>query len=392
MDENNQNAELAKLTRHIALLEEEKSELVNRVRDLSVQGKEKANLIKSLFDYLPNGVVMFDENRNVMQVNQATANVFSMDKRQMIGKNCTELFHCYEKNMSCPVLDNHLSVNKLRTDAQACGRLLLRSAVRNSEGASTVVVESLVDITELETAAREKTMALQTKSNFLANVSHELRTPMHGILGCSNLLNAKKENLPENLQVYLETLDDSANRLWSLIEKLFEASNLEEDAIKLQLSEFSTDQFFEDLEVDFRTRVDEFKNKVIFRYHMDEQSIVTDPIRLHQIIITLLENATKYTEKGMIECSSSIADIDGQSTLIVEVKDNGIGIAKNQQKNIFNLFEQEDGSAERVYQGAGLGLAIARQLASLMGGDIELESEQGKGSTFTLFVPVGIKM
>ena len=391
MGNNEQEAALAKLHRQIALLEEEKSELVKRVRDLSVQGKEKASLIKNLFDYLPNGVVMFDQNRKVIQLNQATANIFSKQKRDLIGKSCTELFHCYEKNMSCPVLDQDININKLRTESHGCGRLILRSAVMNQDGASTVVVESLVDITELENATREKTLALQTKSNFLANVSHELRTPMHGILGCSNLLSSKVDEMPDKFQIYLETLDASASRLWSLIEKLFEASNLEEDSVKLQLTDFELGRFFKELEDDFRMSVDGYKNEVTFYHESAQLRVVTDPIRLHQIVITLLENATKYTEKGQIECDSQIVETADRTILKISVKDTGIGIDNKHLQSVFNLFEQEDGDTARKYQGAGLGLAIAQQLAQLMGGEILLESEPGKGSTFTLMLPVDVK-
>lgn len=391
MDGITKNSELIELQRQIALLQEEKSELVSRVRELSIQGKEKSSLIKNIFDYLPNGVVMFDHNRNVIQVNQATADIFGLDKRLMIGKNCTELFSCYNKTMSCPVLDRQQSVNKLRTDTHNCDRLLLRSAVLNKDGDGSVVIESLVDITELENATREKVLALQTKSNFLANVSHELRTPMHGILGCSNLLTSKKDQLPDKFQIYLETLNTSAGRLWALIEQIFEASNLEDASIKIQKSAFELDTFFKDIEAEFRMSIDEYKNEVVFINELTNQRIVCDAMRLRQIMMILLENAAKYTSKGRIECRLMVIDADHQSSLQIEVKDNGVGIDPGRQQYIFNMFEQENGAENRQYQGAGLGLAIAQQLARLMGGSIDLESEPGKGSTFRLIIPVDFK-
>jgi len=391
MENKQQIDELSKLNRQIALLEEEKSDLIDRVKRLSLQGREKTTLIKNLFDYLPNGVVMFDSKRQVIQANQAAATIFSIEKRQLIGKNCTELFHCYEKNGSCPVLDQHQSVNKMRTQCLSNDNMLLRSAVLNSDNDNTVVVESLVDITELVKAREEKTLALQTKSNFLANISHELRTPMHGILGCSNLLSEKTGELPEKFKVYLQTLESSSNRLWELIEKLFEASNLEEDSVKLQLKEIQLKHFFTELEDEFHLRLDDYKNQIEFIHHDLENRIVTDAMRLHQIILSLLDNASKFTEKGHICCESQIIEDDSHSILKIEVKDNGIGISAEKQQQIFNLFEQEDGSSERSYQGAGLGLTISRQLAMLMGGDIEVRSEPGVGSTFTLKVPVEVR-
>lgn len=391
MDKKDETVDRQQLERQIALLQEEKKELANRVKTLSLQSREKSTLIRNLFDYLPNGVIVFDHNRNVIQGNQAAADILLVNKQQIIGRNCRELFSCYEKNNACPVLDDEKSLNKVRTQCLTENRLLLRSAVLNKEANNPVIVETLVDITELENAHREKTLALQSKSNFLANVSHELRTPMHAIMGCTSLLSAKTDVLPDSIKSYLEIMDTSANRLWSLIEKLFDASNLEEDSLSLQLNEIDLETFFSELEKDFRMRVGESRNQIMFSHQNCQQKIIADSIRLQQIIMTLLENASKYTEHGQINCSACIVEIKSHQVLKVSITDNGIGISNQKQQLVFNLFEQEDGASNRSYQGAGLGLAIARQLANLMGGDISLQSEQGAGSTFTLRIPVEIR-
>ena len=385
-----ENTEFAKFQRQVALLEEEKAELVKRVKDLSLQGKEKTDLIRSLFDYLPNGVVMFNEDHQVIQINQAAADILCRDKRMLIGKSCSDLFSCYEKNNSCPVLSQDESLESVRTNCHCCDHVLLRSAVLSMMDGSRVVVESLVDVSELEQATREKILALQTKSNFLANFSHELRTPMHGIIGFSNLLMLKKDELSEDLVSYVETLDKSASRLWQLIEKLFEASNLEENSVRLQLSTFSLSEFLTELENSFKLHHNNYQNKVVFECKADDCHLITDKMRLLQILMSLLENASKYTNGGLIECIADVVEENGKLLLKVDVKDNGIGVAENSQQKIFNLFEQEDETSKRAYQGTGLGLAIAKQLAVLMGGGIVLESEQGKGSVFTLTVPVDV--
>ncbi|MDH5393710.1 MAG: PAS domain-containing sensor histidine kinase [Gammaproteobacteria bacterium] len=386
MDINNEK-ELERLQKKVALLEEEKTELVSRVRQLSEQERDKINLIKTLFEHLPYGVVMFDDGRRVIQINQAAAEMFGMEKRQLIGKSCTELFDCYGDAQLCKVIEHKQSLSQVRTSCPSSERVLLRSAVLNQLDGSSVVVESIVDITALEHASFEKNLALQTKSNFLANISHELRTPMHGILGSSDLLMLEKDKLSPSQAAYVEMLDGSAKRLWSLIDKLFEASSLEDNSIQLHESVFKLSLFIKQLEADFRLTLSN-QNDAVFDCHQADYAIKADSLRLQQIIKGLLENASKYMEKGLIECSADVIESAGKSYLTVTVKDNGIGISKAHQQRIFNLFEQEQGSSARAYQGAGLGLAIARQLAVLMGGDIGLQSEPGKGSVFSLSVPV----
>ena len=163
-------SELEVLQRQILLLEEQKAELVARVRELSYRDRDKNNLIRILFDKLPYGVIMFDSDRNVLQINQAASEILGESRQKLTGKNCSEIFYCYEKQQSCPVIDHQQSIDHLRTSCVGCNSTLLRSAVLNGGAEGDVIVESFGDITELEEAAQEKTLALQTKSNFLSNL------------------------------------------------------------------------------------------------------------------------------------------------------------------------------------------------------------------------------
>ncbi|MCK5335688.1 MAG: hypothetical protein KAQ67_05980, partial [Gammaproteobacteria bacterium] len=129
-------------------------------------------------------------------------------------------------------------------------------------------------------------------------------------------------------------------------------------------------------------------NELIFNIDSSVSHITADELKLYQVLMGLLENAIKYTDKGRIELNIQFESQAGVNYLNASVRDNGIGITPQRQREIFDLFEQEDGSDTRTYQGAGLGLAIAKQLALLMGGDITLQSEPGKGSVFSLSLPV----
>jgi signal transduction histidine kinase len=265
---------------------------------------------------------------------------------------------------------------------------LLRSAVVNESANGRFIVESFGDITELDQAVIEKTLALQTKSNFLSNISHELRTPMHGIMGFTDLLAERSEEMGGSSKSYITELKHSANRLWGLLEKLFQAASLEENTVQLHTTLFDFSIFIEDLRKEVALTLDKGTNHFELNYDSTIGKIGCDVLKLHQILIGLLENAFKYTKNGEVELVATIDKKQDARFLRVCVKDTGIGISENKQYEIFNLFEQEDGSVNRPYQGAGLGLAISRQLAILMGGDITVKSVQGKGSEFILSLPV----
>jgi len=388
MENTREQADIEALQKALSLLEEQKSELVNRVRDLSLRDREKNNLIRILFDNLPYGVVMFDGDRNIVQINQAAADIFGFEKRQLIGHNCTDIISCYERNMGCPVLDGNLMMNQERTSCVACGKTLLRSAVKNKLSDGVVIVESFGDISELEQATIEKTLALQTKSNFLSNISHELRTPIHGILGFTELLKIDKTITSEHSHSNIEQLDISGKRLWKLLEKLFQAAHLEENTLQPDITSFDFDLFMSDFEAEVRLFFSGTSNTLKFDVETSIGYVMTDELKLNQILMGLFENAVKYTESGVIECYCRFELRDEKKWLLFQIKDNGVGIAESRQSEIFDLFEQEDGSGTRAHQGAGLGLAIVNQLVLLMGGDISLQSKPGQGSVFSLSIPV----
>ena len=388
MENTEGQADVEALQKALALLEEQKSELINRVRDLSLRDREKNNLIRTLFDNLPYGVVMFDDDRNVVQINQAAADIFGFDKRELIGRNCAEIINCYERNMGCPVLDGEQVRNQERTSCVGCGKTLLRSAVKNKLSDGMVIVESFGDISELEQATIEKTLALQTKSNFLSNISHELRTPIHGILGFTELLKRDEKITSEHSHSNIEQLDISGKRLWKLLEKLFQAASLEENNLQPDITSFDFDMFMADFETEVRLFFSETSNTLKFDIESSIGYVMTDELKLNQILMGLFENAVKYTESGLIECCLRLELRDEKKWLLFQIKDNGVGIAEEKQSDIFDLFEQEDGSGTRAHQGAGLGLAIVKQLAVLMGGDISLQSKPGQGSVFSLNIPV----
>jgi signal transduction histidine kinase/CheY-like chemotaxis protein/CHASE3 domain sensor protein len=239
----------------------------------------------------------------------------------------------------------------------------------------------------LEMQAVELERASQYKSDFLANMSHELRTPLNSSLILAKLLaDNQSGNLTAEQVEFAETIRTAGNDLLTLINDILDLSKIEAGHMELRAETFQVAHLLEDIKRAFQPVADD--EELAFRAHMlpgCPDTISTDRQRLEQILKNLLSNAFKFTERGEIELAIRGAPED---RIAFAVTDSGIGIPKEQQEMIFEAFRQADAAASRSYGGTGLGLSISRQLTRLLGGEIHLASEEGKGSTFTVIIPV----
>lgn len=247
-----------------------------------------------------------------------------------------------------------------------------------------IVVRNL----EIQKKAEELALNARYKSEFLANMSHELRTPLNSILLLSRLL---AENSDQNLlsdQVeYARVIQSSGKGLLQLIDEILDLSKIESGKMELEYELISLEEITNTLKMLFQPLAKE-KN-VDFNISISKDlpaHIESDRMRVDQILKNLISNSLKFTQTGYITLSVQPSQQEGFVDFTVE--DTGIGIAKEKQQLVFEAFQQADGSTKRKYGGTGLGLSISRQLAILLSGDISLESEPGKGSTFTLSIPV----
>jgi len=237
---------------------------------------------------------------------------------------------------------------------------------------------------ELQLAKEKAEESDKLKSVFLANMSHEIRTPMNGIMGFARMLG--EENIDrEEQKLYINIIENSSNQLMRIIDDILEISILETKQVKVVEHLVNINKLFLELFTLYDHQAKNNKTPLYMKTGLtdDKALVYIDDVKLRKVLCNLIDNALRYTNEGFIEFGYDLKGND----LVIQVKDTGIGIAKEKQKIIFDRFSQAEKKLSREYGGLGLGLSIAKENVELMGGEIYVESEPEKGSVFTFTVP-----
>jgi two-component system sensor histidine kinase/response regulator len=263
----------------------------------------------------------------------------------------------------------------------------LQEQIQELDEAQSAMLNMMEDLDEEKARAEEATRA---KSDFLANMSHEIRTPMNAVIGMAYL--ALKTELTPKQQDYLNKIQSSANSLLGIINDILDFSKIEAGMLDMESVDFQLEDTLDNISTLVGIKTQENELELLFKTDASvPTALVGDPLRLGQILINLSNNAVKFTEVGEIVVSTELVKKDNaQVTLKFSVQDTGVGMTSEQAAKLFQPFMQADASTTRKYGGTGLGLTISKRLAEMMGGEIWVESEQGRGSTFSFTANFGL--
>jgi signal transduction histidine kinase len=251
---------------------------------------------------------------------------------------------------------------------------------------AVIAIENVRLFNEIQDKSRQLAEASQHKSQFLANMSHELRTPLNAIIGVSEMLREDAEALKQDTEP-LDRVLGAARHLLALINDILDLSKIEAGRMELNLDTFALPPLIDEVVKTIEPLAAKNGNQVAVHCDGTIGSLHADSMRLRQALLNLMSNANKFTERGTISVDAQQKKEDGRYWITIAVADTGIGMTPEQMGKLFQEFSQADASTTRKYGGTGLGLAISKRFCQMMGGDIAVESELGRGSTFTIRLP-----
>ncbi len=359
--------------------------------------RKSEEIFRSLSENLSVGLAMISKDMEVLTVNPKMREWFP-DGNFSSCPQCYQVFNSPPAHgvcANCPVARTFFdgkTHHYERETTTAIGKryfAITATAITDAEGEITAAIEMVDDITErkntesiLLQARQQAEAANQAKSDFLANMSHEIRTPLNGVIGFAELLG--KTKLDATQRLYIESVNTSALSLLAIINDILDLSKIEANKLELEIIKTDVYELVEQAVDIIKFHAAQKHLELLLKLDAElPRFAYLDPVRLKQILINLLGNAVKFTESGEVELTVGFKAIDEKrGKLSFEVRDTGIGISKDYQERIFEVFMQADMSTTRRFGGSGLGLPISGLLAAKMGSRIEVISREGEGSRF----------
>lgn len=372
------------------------------IKPSNIEIKEQMKRVNSIIDHALNGILVVNEAGIIELFNPSASNILGYALHEVIGRKFTILVPEPYKTEYMEYLRRYLEtgigevidsgpreVIGLREDGTTIPiELLISSMKLDSKRLFLVVFQDISQRKEVEEAIKKAhDMAVEAsvaKSEFLSNMSHEIRTPMNTIIGISDLLSETPLN--DDQKKYVQIFKESGEHLLSLINDILDISKIEAGHAELEHADFNLQQLMDKIKEMMLIKIEPQKLNLVFDTEPDiPRNLIGDAGRLKQVLLNLIGNAIKFTEKGEVLVKTKLKSLNmtkKEVELLFEIHDTGIGISAEKVGLLFHDFTQGDLSFTRKYGGSGLGLAISKKLIELMNGNIWVESEVGKGSTF----------
>ncbi len=361
------------------------------------------------FEAAPSGMVIADADGIIVRCNRELYRIFGYEDGELEGKAVEALLPHRVRHQHV----GHRADYKKQPEMRAMGGQMELKALRANgtefpvevglapiEGSKMLTLATVVDITERQElyqsnleARQQAEEATRTKSDFLANMSHEIRTPMNAIVGFTYL--ALQQEIPLKVRDQLQKIELSARTLLQIINDILDYSKIEAGKLVIEEVPFHLDEVLDNL-VATASVLSRNKDIEIMLYRDSKLpgGYVGDPLRLGQVLNNLLSNAIKFTDQGMVTIRvhpvEEISLDSDKAVLRFDIEDSGIGMSREAIAKLFQPFQQADSSTTRKYGGTGLGLTIVGQLVEQMGGTVEVKSQEGQGSTFTVRLPLSV--
>jgi len=366
---------------------------------LYAAAQRQKQYFEELVSNSPVAIVTLDKNQDIVSCNPAFETLFGYTQAEATGRNLDDLVateatrseavQYTQEALSRPV--HGIGRRRRKDDTLVDVEVLAVPVIVDGERVGLMALYH--DITELLEARREAEAANSAKSQFLASMSHELRTPLNAIIGYSEMVQEEVEELGQpELASDLAKIRTAGRHLLALINDILDLSKIEAGKMELYLETFEIRTLVDEVATTVRPLVEKNANRLVVDVAPQPGTMHADLTKVRQMLLNLLSNACKFTERGTITLAIAREHdaASGGEAVVLRVSDTGVGMTPAQMDRLFEAFAQAEASTTSKYGGTGLGLAITKRFCRMMGGDVTVQSEPGKGSAFTVRLPAGV--